>query len=157
MEKTGQNRVGSQLLIGYGNPLRGDDGAGCEVVGFLEREDLPGVTCIVSHQLTPDLAIRLSEAAYAYFIDAIPAGPDDSDLRVARIGPLATDAGVSSHACSPESLLQLSASLYGSCPESTLIGIPASDFTLGQHISPATKVAALKAASYIRERLGVHA
>ncbi len=44
--------VPDTLVIGIGNPLRGDDGAGAAVVGALPR--MPHVRCLDVHQLLPN-------------------------------------------------------------------------------------------------------
>ena len=50
------------LVIGYGNELRGDDGAGIMVARRIAENPPPGVRSIVARQLTPELA---DELAYA--------------------------------------------------------------------------------------------
>ena len=55
------------LVIGYGNPLRGDDAVGQEIAQALwaERDRLPeleGAVFAWAHQLTPEMAVGASEA-----------------------------------------------------------------------------------------------
>ncbi|MCL4804536.1 MAG: hydrogenase maturation protease, partial [Anaerolineae bacterium] len=57
------------LVIGYGNPLRGDDGVGWRVVEALE-ESLSASSLIAVHQLTPELAGTISEVGQVVFVDA---------------------------------------------------------------------------------------
>ena len=66
------------LIIGYGNPLRGDDGVGPRAAELLVEEDgvtsplLPdGVQVLVCHQLTIELAPQIAEADRLILIDAI--------------------------------------------------------------------------------------
>ena len=50
------------VVIGYGNELRGDDGAGPRVARAVAAHNLPGVQIITAHQLTPEMADGLAEA-----------------------------------------------------------------------------------------------
>ncbi|EQD29207.1 hydrogenase maturation protease, partial [mine drainage metagenome] len=69
------------LIIGYGNPMRGDDGAGPALVEALHKRlgdnadrDLEIVSCM---QLTPELTHDMSRSQRVIFADAsvrIPAG-----------------------------------------------------------------------------------
>jgi hydrogenase maturation protease len=59
------------LIIGYGNPLKSDDGLGWHAAQELSRElTPPGVKVIRAHQLTPELAEEASTAELVLFIDA---------------------------------------------------------------------------------------
>src|SRR5690349_3202000 len=69
------------LVIGYGNPLRGDDSLGYAVADQLLSEPRPrgpdGLWIIRSQQLTPEMAEPLSRSDVAIFVDAaadLPAG-----------------------------------------------------------------------------------
>ena len=129
------------LVIGYGNTLRGDDGAG----PYVARS--AGPDAIACHQLTPELAEPISRARQVIFVDAhvgVPAG----QLVVESVAPRET-AGV--HRFNPETLLALSQQVYGHAPAALLIGIGAESFDLGEKLSPAAKRAARKALRTIRE------
>ena len=95
----------SLLVIGYGNALRGDDGAGpCAARLFGERcaaqpgPDDTQSRALALHQLLPELVDDLAQAARVVFLDAYPAN-DGNEREVGaaplRIAPLlpATDAG----------------------------------------------------------------
>jgi Ni,Fe-hydrogenase maturation factor len=75
----------SCLVIGYGNDLRGDDGAGPRVAELVRGWRLPGLTAIAVRQLTPELAEPLASAEFALFVDARP--PDGTED--VRVEPLA--------------------------------------------------------------------
>lgn len=64
------------LIIGYGNPLRGDDGLGWHVAQRLAAV-LPQhrARIEVCHQLTPELAEPISRADLVIFIDAEDLAP----------------------------------------------------------------------------------
>ncbi|HLK62115.1 MAG TPA: hydrogenase maturation protease [Bryobacteraceae bacterium] len=117
------------LIIGYGNPLRGDD-----AVGYLAAEQLRAlvagrnVEVLAVHQLTPELAEPISRAARVIFIDAALSGESGRSL--------VPDARALTHHCTPEALLALSLRLFGRAPEATLYSIPASSFELGAELTP---------------------
>ena len=53
------------FVVGYGNPLRGDDGVGQEVAQVLARQRhhlpaLAGTDVMSTHQLVPEMALDLS-------------------------------------------------------------------------------------------------
>ncbi len=117
------------LVIGYGNPLRGDDG-----VGPFVASRLGGVAV---HQLTPELAEQVAAADVAIFVDAradLPPGE-------VQICPL-EDEGALTHQCSPAYLVHLARTVYGRSPEATLVGIGAQSFELGKPLSEAVRRAA---------------
>src|SRR5512136_1175751 len=59
------------LVVGYGNPLRGDDGAGWQAAERLEALLPPAqVNVLIRHQLTPELAEPSSRAELVILIDA---------------------------------------------------------------------------------------
>jgi hydrogenase maturation protease len=64
-------RAPQVVVIGYGNTLRGDDGAGPAVVARLQREFAfdPRVRFITAHQLVPEMAADLN-VPFVIFVDA---------------------------------------------------------------------------------------
>jgi Ni,Fe-hydrogenase maturation factor len=50
------------LVIGYGNPLRGDDRVGWVVAERLR--EVAGVTAVTTHQLLPEHADLIQQAAH---------------------------------------------------------------------------------------------
>ncbi len=59
------------LIIGYGNPLREDDGIGWRAAELLERTLAPGAAEVLkSHQLVPELAAQVEGASLVIFLDA---------------------------------------------------------------------------------------
>lgn len=140
------------LVLGYGNPLRRDDGAGPEVARRIAALGLPGVAVIEAHQLLPEHAAALAECERAVFVDAsVEEGLDGVAVR--RVGP-AADASLAPHASSPEALLALALLLFERLPEAWLVSIPAGDLALGEGLSPACEEACAAAVARVRERLG---
>jgi hydrogenase maturation protease len=136
------------LIVGYGNPLRSDDGLGWHIAQRLSHEvSAPDVHVIRTQQLTPEIAEAASRARHVLFIDATRAGIP---------GTLACEpvsAGVAArhtHEMSPASLLKIAADLYGSAPSAHLLTIVGNSFEAGESLSPAV-VAAIPA---LMARLG---
>ncbi len=120
------------LVIGYGNSLRGDDGAG----PFVARQ--VGGEAIACTQLTPELAEPISRAERVIFVDA-HAGVAAGRISIARLQPRGPSG---MHGYDPESMLGWAQELYGRAPEAVLIGMGVQSFDLGEGLSPAARRAA---------------
>ncbi len=129
-------RPATILVIGYGNDLRGDDGAGQRAAAEVEAWGVPGVQVRALHQLTPELAEPLAAADRAVFLDAHPVS-DGAAVRIRRIDPAAPPTRFA-HTADPQALLDLARTAFGRAPESWSITIPARDFTFGAALSPLT-------------------
>jgi len=133
----------AQLVIGYGNPLRADDGLGWVVAQRLQAEldkdrHHGDVVVLAEHQLTPELAEPISRARLVVFVDAREgAQPGRVDCRpVVSTG----DGSVAfSHDVDPSSLLQMARLLYGACPTALSITVDGDDFGYGTNLSPAAR------------------
>jgi hydrogenase maturation protease len=121
------------LLIGYGNELRADDGAGPVVVRELAASE-PAAESVVVHQLLPELAERLAAVRFVVFVDAGLA-PADAEVDVRRIEPAPVPVPLG-HVADPRSLLALTHRLHGRVPEAWQVTVPGQDFGLGQNLSP---------------------
>jgi hydrogenase maturation protease len=114
----------NRLVIGIGNPLRGDDG-----VGALLAEPVGGRNV---QQLTPELAAELAELEAVVFIDAWLA-PVGAAPQLTVITPAAGAA--ESHRLEPAQLLAISQALYGRSPQAHLLRVPAYGFDHGTALS----------------------
>ncbi|RLE31149.1 hypothetical protein DRJ54_01095, partial [Candidatus Acetothermia bacterium] len=56
------------LVVGFGHPLRRDDGVGLWVAQRLS--DLPGVEVIAAQALAPELVPKIATADLVVFVDA---------------------------------------------------------------------------------------
>lgn len=116
------------LLIGYGNPLRRDDGIGRVVAERFEtRPDVRVLTC---HQLTPELTDELMRCERAVFVDATLSG----SAAVRLVSPTANPASPG-HVGDPAWLLGLSKAVYGRYPEAWLVTVPVEDVGFGEGLS----------------------
>ncbi|HTS37731.1 MAG TPA: hydrogenase maturation protease [Candidatus Solibacter sp.] len=136
------------LIVGYGNPLRSDDGLGWHIAQRLSHEvSAPDVRVIQTQQLTLEIAEAANHAKHVLFIDARRAGPPGT-LACEPISGGAT--ARHTHEVSPSSVLKLAADLYGRAPSAHLLTITGDSFEAGESLSPAV-VAAIPA---LMARLG---
>src|SRR5208282_5977068 len=104
--------TGNSLIVGYGNPLRGDDGVGQAVArAFAEEAAIDGVDAVACHQLTPELAERFAAAARVVLVDAA-AGPEAGRVSVIRLQPAPAPASTLGHHVEPAQLLHMAQVLY---------------------------------------------
>jgi len=129
------------LIIGYGNPLRSDDGLGWHASRLIAQE-LAGhnAEVITCHQLTPELAEPLSQSSHAVFIDAdAQGGPGEIHWR--EVHPQAPASSALTHTCSPAGLLSSAARLYGRSPQAIAVTVTAQSFDFGDSLSPVVAAA----------------
>jgi hydrogenase maturation protease len=121
-------------VIGFGNTLRRDDAVGYQIAQQAERLWSPRIRAIALQQLTPEVVAELAQADRAIFVDARPAV---SSLPVCAeaIEPLEQGSASLVHAVTPRFVLGLCKALYGRCPRSWMIAVPAADFQFGEGLS----------------------
>jgi len=121
------------LIIGYGNPLREDDGIGWRAAELLEAQLPPAAAEIVQcHQLTPELAAKLAETSVVIFLDA------SVDLAPGEIAcsPVRAEHGAAwSHQLSPGQLLSFARELNGGAPRAFLISAGVLRMNLGETLT----------------------
>lgn len=147
----------ARLVIGYGTPLRADDGLGWIVAQRL-RESLNGddpfgdVVVLAEHQLTPELAEPISRAQLVIFIDAREGDyPGRIECRV--VTPSGDGAPAFSHEVDPPSLVQMARLLYGASPTALVVSVDGAAFGYGTALSPAVQAAIPRVIRRIRELL----
>jgi len=144
------------LVIGYGNPLRGDDGIGIHVAHTLMEMTESAWEVIACHQLTLDLVDPIQRADFVVFVDAdldLAAG----EIAVCPVEPLAQIVNSWSHQVDPALLLGVASAWYGKCPRASLIGVGGADFGLSETLSPevaATVPQIVKILQEINEKTG---
>ncbi|HWQ52109.1 MAG TPA: hydrogenase maturation protease [Bryobacteraceae bacterium] len=122
------------LIIGYGSPLRGDDGLGWHAAERLRKLALPGTGVLTVHQLTPELAEDMSRAELVVFIDAREGGrPGEWDAE--PVSPEAESIQAFTHHVTPGSLLGGARLLYGGKPEGVLFAMTGESFEYREGLS----------------------
>jgi hydrogenase maturation protease len=134
-------------VVAYGNPLRSDDGVAWRIAERLESAGDP-VVALTLQQLTPELALVLSQATGVIFVDAA-AGPVAGEVSCADVHPAGPVASFTHH-LRPASVLALARGLYGATPRAALVTVVGERFDLGEGLSPVVKRAVPRALRVIR-------
>lgn len=163
------SNFGSILVIGYGNSLRSDDGAGCRVADIVASWDLPYVRSLTVHQLTPELAEPIAQSDLTIFVDACVSNnvsdfvsqqtQSKPTMQVQEIlvtenlasGLSANDltAGIG-HLSDPRSLLLLAQQVYGNTPVVYSLLLPGVNWEFGEQLSDITSKSIEQAVDFIR-------
>jgi hydrogenase maturation protease len=134
------------LIIGYGNPLRGDDGLGWHAAQQIAACDWArGAEVIACHQLTPELAAQVGAAGLVIFIDvhcptAAEPATSPEQVRCQRVQPGPTNqpgVGSFSHHLDPAMLLACAQVLYQAAPPAYLLSLTSDYFDYATELSPA--------------------
>jgi hydrogenase maturation protease len=121
------------LVVGYGNTVRSDDGAGPRVAAVVEHLRLPGVRTIGCTQLTPELADPVAHARKVVFVDAAVGGA--VAVGVQELDP-SESSQILAHAVDPRVLLALARDAFGRAPGAWLVTVPGAEFGYGEELSP---------------------
>ena len=134
------------LVIGYGNDLRSDDGAGRRVANAIEERGLDGVEVRSVAQLTPELALAVSGRSVVVFVDA---SVDTTELMVRSVEASGSASDVMTHHGNPANLLSMVPQVGEMPGEAWLVSIPAVELGMGFELSPGTREAAAAAVDAI--------
>ena len=117
------------LVFGWGNPSRGDDALGPLFVDAVEAMKLPAVECLTDFQLQVEHALDLRGRRRVLFVDASSTAQPPFELQ-----PIAAarDASFTTHAVSPQSILQVFEDIEGRpAPPCWLLAIRGESWELG--------------------------
>ncbi|MGC8551263.1 MAG: hydrogenase maturation protease [Phycisphaerae bacterium] len=139
------------LVIGYGNPMRGDDGAGPALAEQLSERLQPWgcgrVKCISCMQLTPELAGDIAAARRVVFVDAsLDIAPGHVAIR--RVTPKSPASNFSHH-LSPGAMLYLCRRALNAEPDAWVVAIGVESMQIGDVLS----LLAAKAVDRLARRL----
>jgi hydrogenase maturation protease len=146
------DRARDVLVIGYGNPQRGDDGVAWKVLDSLRatqpRPDAPPLRLKPVHQLTPELAEPASRARAVIFVDARA----DAQPGTVSCEPVEPAVGSTSliHSLSPQAVLLYAERLFGHVPRAAVVTVGGAAFDHGEGLSPEALQAVPRAARRIR-------
>ena len=119
----------SVCVIGMGNPLRSDDGAGSTLCRKLEALALPGVTVMEVYQLQTELLADLAGFTHILIVDALLESTPFGKYPFWKV-PLLESGGAAanlSHHMEPGLMRELLKRLYGAEPEVLLLEVPVQD------------------------------
>ena len=121
------------LVIGIGNPSRGDDAIGPLAIERLATLDLQGTELLTDFQLQVEHALDLVGRREVVFIDAAAAGPQPFSFEAAVPQ---TDASATSHALSPAAVLAAYRRVTEApLPAAYVLGVRGYAFELGADLS----------------------
>ena len=148
--------AGPVLVIGYGNPLRSDDGVGPAVAARLAGDArLEGVDIRIEHQLTPELALDASGASLLVLIDAA-AGGRSGQVSVHRLEPDADPGTAWTHHLDPSGLVGLARELFGTAPPVVVVSVGPASLEVGERLSPVVVAAVERAADAVVQAVEAH-
>jgi len=137
------------LIIGYGNLLRQDDGAGYRAAEMLAKQlDPRSARMLAVHQLTPELALELAaeDVQRVLFIDARRG--QNQPLIMRKLDP-AVAKGSCGHQLAPELLLHMAHALYHRSPQSWFLTLAAQQVDMGEVFSAKAQSAIAAALSLV--------
>lgn len=139
------------LVVGIGNPLRGDDAVGLYLLERLKKHYSFRLNCIDIY--APDVVLAENFAKYQHvvIVDAMK-GLENKPFKLIPILPSSNKEplkGIGSHVFKWESILCLAECLYGNYPKTYLLGIGAYDFNFSDTISQACKKNAEEAFQFL--------
>jgi hydrogenase maturation protease len=145
------------LVIGIGNPDRGDDGVGALVVRLLAaRTGEAGVRTVAQRGDAVALLELLDGTEHAIIVDACRSGAPPGTVRRFDVerAPLPADAApIVTHGLTLDQALELARTLGRLPPRCTVYAIEARSFAVGAAPGPAVSAAALALAERLANEL----
>jgi hydrogenase maturation protease len=120
------------LVLGYGNPGRGDDGLAVRLVESLEPGTPDGVDVEAAFQPGIEHAAAVAEHDWVLFVDAAAEGRAPCDVR--RVEP-EPKAAFSSHVVDLGSILAIAKESFGSRTPAWLLAVRGYDFGMAEELS----------------------
>jgi hydrogenase maturation protease len=111
------------------------------------------VEIITCHQLTPELAERLSQCRRAVFIDAGARGKP-GEIHRHPVRPQPPKSSSFTHSCTPSGLLASAQQLYGHRPQAVVFTVSAQSFAFGETLSPVVSAALSNVVKQVRQWVG---
>jgi len=139
------------LILAFGDPLHGDDGAGWQVASRLAAS-LEGhdVDIRIALQLTPDLLEPISHAELVIFIDTTHEG-HPGEWTCEEIFPGIDMRAHSCHEGDALRLMEFSRLIFHSRPRAVLVSIGAKFFACGNHLTRVTEEVVPRVTTFISE------
>jgi hydrogenase maturation protease len=143
----------SRLIIGIGNPSRGDDALGPLTIERLEDLNLPNVELLTDFQLQVEYLLDMEARKEVVFIDASVS--DEEAFQFTPITALA-DQSFSSHALTPSAVLWAYERHYGkAAPPAYVLAIRGYEFELGEELSKRAALNLEAALAFLAGRLSL--
>ena len=147
---------GRRLIVGIGNPARGDDAIGCEVVRMLRRRLPAGIEALQHAGEATAILDCIQGAEAVFLVDAAVSGAKPGTVRRFDVAEQALPSGlaeVSSHGFGLTQAIELARAL-GSLPRRCIVyAIEGHQFEPGTPLSPEAAHAAAEVADRILHEL----
>ncbi|MDD5328432.1 MAG: hydrogenase maturation protease [Sulfuricella sp.] len=127
------------LVFAYGNPSRGDDALGPQLLDLLADQlfhhpEWPELELLTDFQLQVEHAVDLENREIALFIDASVSCP--APCALSRLQP-ARDIHYTTHEMSPEAVLHVFEKIFHRpAPPAFLLAVRGESFNLGEPLTP---------------------
>ena len=144
------------LVIGIGNPDRGDDGVGPFVAGLVSQTPLPGVTAVLCSGDPADLLALWQGADSVVAVDACQSGASIGTIQEFDAIKEALPAGlgaISTHGFGLAAAVELARAMDCLPHSLTVVAIEADGFEPGAPLSPGVEKAGRTAAAVIAAQL----
>jgi hydrogenase maturation protease len=143
----------SALVVGYGNPLRGDDAFGWHTARRLAQlAHHDSIHVLAVHQLTPELAEPVSNAELVIFIDASHEG----EPGIWKCEEIATEARLANslaHHFTPAILLAYAQTVFNVHPQALIITLGTESFDYCETLTPRAEAALPEVLQHVLERI----
>ena len=141
-----------RLIIGIGNPSRGDDALGALCIEQLQNLNFPDTDLLTDFQLQIEYVLDLQGRCQVIFVDATVSG--DEAYSFTPAAPV-EDNSTTSHALSPSALLHA----YGKfgtvpLPATHILAIRGYSFELGHALSPQAADNLQQALQFLQQHIG---
>jgi hydrogenase maturation protease len=120
------------LILGYGNPGRGDDGLGPALVERIEALELINVSVDADYQLNIEDAAQMAEHDMVLFVDASTDAVEPYELSKVQAASAIT---FTSHSVSPQSLVAMCEDHFSASPQTWVLAIRGYDFEFAEGLS----------------------
>jgi len=118
----------SILVIGLGNPLRGDDGIGWYAVDRIsELTEAGDIEFLKCRELMPEISERVSKVKRVLFLDAA-VGTERGKVTEKQVYSSEEYPPLATHHLDPAGLLAFSKALYGSAPRAVVMTVSGESF-----------------------------
>ena len=131
------------LIIGYGNPLRGDDAVGpvaaAALAGLYEKDT--AVDVLTVQQLAPELAEKVARYDLAVLVDARLQAPAGQVILEDVVLSSRKSSRPFSHHMTPHELLAITQELYRVSPRMVMASITTESFEVGSPLTAEVETA----------------
>jgi hydrogenase maturation protease len=147
----------SVLVIGIGNPDRGDDALGLRVIDLLRDPPPPGAELITAGGDMLRVMDLMQDRQAVILVDAMRAGKQPGEILRLDVSTAPVTDGLesfaSTHAFNLAETIELARNLGRLPPRLTVYGVEAADFTPGAEPGPVVARALPEVARRIREEI----